>query len=205
MKSSQVQEREDKLTQRFSEAFGDHFSCDGEHFKLFELEAPRPNRLIFTEDWGPVEECICHGDLNANNILVNTSGHRMAFIDFQSTGFHNIFRDFVSLESSVRIDWSGDVLDHEMREQFEREILAVEGDLTGLTGYLAEVCKIRHAALSNFPIIPGGNRRAQYLIASFIHFSWLATRFDDWTGAGYRRLLLGAYANLLALAKLQPS
>lgn len=200
-RTSQIQEREDKLAHRFAEIFGRHFSQNEYGFKLFDCEVSKPNRLIFTDDWGFVEECISHGDLNANNILVNSNSQGMAFIDFQSTGFHNIYRDFVSLESSLRIDWADDVDASGFHELLLQELEVAEGNDIIVRGYLGQVKKIRAAAFSNFPLTNTNNRHIQHLIATFVHFSWLATRFDDWSKTAYARLLFGAFASLVMLSK----
>ncbi len=105
-RATQIQDREEKLLQKFIDVFGDSFVVTESSISLFGRKAPRPNHLLFTNDWGRVEECISHGDLNANNILVNSSKDSVVFIDFQNTGRHHIYRDFISFESSIRIDWA---------------------------------------------------------------------------------------------------
>lgn len=46
--------------------------------------------------------CICHGDLNSNNILISDSDE-VAFIDFQDVGRGHVFEDFVALEGCLRL------------------------------------------------------------------------------------------------------
>jgi hypothetical protein len=159
--------------------------------------------LLFTEDWGEVEECLCHGDLNAGNILVNSQHNRAAFIDFQNTGFHNIFRDFVSFESSIRIDYNDGDTRLSPNIALKNEIQLSNGNEGVWSGYLAEISKVRGVAFANFPVSEGSNRKSLYLIASYIHFSWLVTRFStDWSPEAKRRLCLGAFASLCGLETL---
>lgn len=198
-KAAQIQEREEKLIARMSQHFGDQFSANDRQLSLFGISVLRPARLLFTEDWGDVEECVCHGDLNANNILVNSKGGGIAFIDFQNTGYHNIFRDFVSFESSVRIDWGGALAADELEELFLLEIDIAENSEITDRDYLTHIASVRRAAFGNFPIDSLGRRRNLYLLAAFVHFSWLVTRFDDWSREGYLRLMIGAFASLVAL------
>jgi len=48
-------------------------------------------------------QCICHGDLHANNILISDKGNEITFIDFQKTGKGHVFHDFVVFELSLRL------------------------------------------------------------------------------------------------------
>lgn len=202
-RSNQVQDREVRYLDEMKKIFPRDFSCSETEMRLFGIKAELPNRLLFTNDWGTVEECVCHGDLNANNVLVNSERHAIAFIDFQKTGYHNMFRDFISFESSIRIEW-GEVLDMANLGAALREEIALATDDGPVTwNYLRQVQLIRNVAFANFPPDSEGRRKKLHLIASFVHFSWLATRFSDWTAEGYARLLLGAYAALVALGRLE--
>jgi len=48
--------------------------------------------------------CICHGDLHGGNIMVSENKKDMVFIDFQDTGHHHVFTDFVFFENALRKD-----------------------------------------------------------------------------------------------------
>jgi hypothetical protein len=48
------------------------------------------------------QQCICHGDLNTNNILLSKGGE-LIFIDFQDTGKGHVFHDFVVFEMCLRL------------------------------------------------------------------------------------------------------
>lgn len=71
-----------------------------------ESERSLPNPV----DWAarrsdvffPTYQCITHGDFNGDNILVNNVGSPW-LIDFFTTGKGHIFRDFVTLETTVKL------------------------------------------------------------------------------------------------------
>jgi hypothetical protein len=200
-----VSDREERLTKMLAEKFGNKFRVVDEEWELFGRRAIRPGRILFTEDWGYVEECVCHGDLNANNILVNPKTSGVAFIDFQKTGYHNIYRDFISYESSLRIDWGEGVDPSDLGDLLAAEIALAEGGTVVTSGYLMEVQQVRKAAFANFPELEGERagvaRRALFLFAAHIHYSWLALRFNDFPPEAYPRLLLGAFAALEVLGR----
>lgn len=186
----QVTKRQEKFLEVLTSLFPDKISIVGEEISMFGELLLHPHKLLFTEDWGDVVECVCHGDLNANNILVNSTDTGIAFIDFQRTGYHNIFRDFVSFESSIRVEWGEEVDEAAIEDLFLAEIKSIEtGNYTG-SAYLELVGKIRNVAYQNF----SKNSSDHYLIAAYIHFSWLVTRFDFWKRSQRIRLCLGACA-----------
>lgn len=51
-------------------------------------------------------ETICHGDFNSNNIILSSDSQSLSVIDFEYTGFDCFYKDFISLESSVRAYWN---------------------------------------------------------------------------------------------------
>lgn len=77
-----------------------HISDDWIRIGAIECRSLRSSLRSLGE--AEVLEARCHGDLNANNVFVNESHTAIALIDFDSAGFHYLFRDHVSLESSVR-------------------------------------------------------------------------------------------------------
>ncbi|MCG8431793.1 MAG: aminoglycoside phosphotransferase family protein, partial [Candidatus Omnitrophica bacterium] len=86
-------------------ANNESYSCQKENEKMFidKYDITLPAYLLFSQNWGKYTECICHGDLNSGNIMCDKSLTRIAFIDFQNTGYAHVFLDFISLESSIRI------------------------------------------------------------------------------------------------------
>ncbi len=165
---------------------------------------PNLNRCLFNRDWGMVTECVCHGDLNGNNVMYTGEGNEVAFIDFQHTGFHHLFRDFVSFESSVRLEIPGE--DQHWAEQRFPDVLNGEERLVSATWdrldsdgtYIGEISKIRHAANQNFP----SESFALYLIANTVHSLWLLEKGERWPQYQKHRLLAAVVAGLEGLDRL---
>ncbi len=65
---------------------------------------PLPVDDLFAEPHGNYHSCICHGDLNSNNIIASINND-FIFIDFQDTGRGHVFEDFVTLEASIRMNY----------------------------------------------------------------------------------------------------
>lgn len=150
---------------------------------------------IFAEHWDiPACECICHGDLNAANIMVKPDSSDFAFIDFRHTGWHHQTRDFCSIEGAVRTSYPRSEafrsFPNYLRREFDRLALEeqrlasepgtyiqfcldnLEGDssdreLVGLT---------RGLYLRNFP----GATFKEYLLAQLVHAWWLLCYKSNW-------------------------
>lgn len=151
-----------------------------------------------------VPRCICHGDLNANNIFVTPSNNAIALIDFEQTGLHHVFRDFVSFESSVRSLFAqttmapprlglGELIDLELA------LLAdVEADMRA-DPILEQVQSIRQAAFERFPSAD----TALYKGAVALHLWKLCGFRDDdksqWTSEGERHLVSGLVSVLATM------
>jgi hypothetical protein len=95
-----------------------------------------------------VPKCICHGDLNSNNILFGRGDNAVALIDFEYSGLDILYKDFVSLECSVRVDDVRFAI--ETHESFGERVLAelksIRGELDGTVVYLDQLRRIRIAA-----------------------------------------------------------
>lgn len=52
-----------------------------------------------------IPQFVCHGDLNSNNIVVFEGGDQYSLIDFEYTGVDTVYKDFVSLECSLRLNY----------------------------------------------------------------------------------------------------
>jgi hypothetical protein len=70
--------------------------------KIDDLNYTAPGILLIGQPRGEFLTCICHGDLNSENILISAD-NQITFIDFQDTGIGHIFDDFISLEISLRL------------------------------------------------------------------------------------------------------
>ena len=157
---------------------------DDGHFILNGRKYPRPNKLLFSRNWGPVKECVCHGDMNGGNIMYAGGDSSVVFIDFQRTGYWYLFRDFISFESSTRLEfptpqsttapnwWT------RLSELIELEGLLHEQGwrCKDLPEYGAYVCRIRQAAHSNFKNEP----YELYVFANVIHCLWLFQKASTW-------------------------
>lgn len=73
--------------------------------RIFGKKISHPLDTLFGQPNGSYHSCICHGDMNTNNLIVSSSGE-VIFIDFQQTGRGHVFEDFVTLEASIRINFS---------------------------------------------------------------------------------------------------
>lgn len=67
-----------------------------------DVELPHPVEALRSRDFVYfTTQCITHGDLNANNILVDEEG-RTWLIDYHRTGRSHILRDCIELESVIK-------------------------------------------------------------------------------------------------------
>ena len=112
----------------------------------------QPRDLLFGRSHGDCLSCICHGDLNSDNIMVASNGG-VVFIDFQDTGRGHVFEDFVRMEMSLRI-WSDTV---RMEPAPWRAVLTWEDALAGgqrgeaWSGEYELIMLVRKLARENFP------------------------------------------------------
>jgi hypothetical protein len=145
---------------------------------------------LSTENFGTLEQCMSHGDLNANNIMYDPETDKIAFIDFQHTGFWYSYRDFVSFESSVRLDFnSTNAITPDDRIGTIAEMYRWERALNqqGFMGFskpamrrrripehLKIIGDLRHMAYLNHE-----GEFKTYLLALLNHHWWLLVRFYD--------------------------
>jgi hypothetical protein len=186
---------------------GQDFHQTQAYLQVFDTRYAKIDALIFSNEWGKVSECVCHGDMNGNNLLYAGEGSPVVFIDFQDTGFSHVFRDFVTFESSIRLECPDDRLDNEDDLAMFKRYLAVERALAAAQwskidrehGYVSYASDIRAAANSNF----GAEPLALYLVANVVHTLWLFEKSRKW--AVHKRLRLAAtiLESALALYKLR--
>lgn len=165
-----------------------------DHIRIFGTRYPKIDRLIFNNEWGLVTECLCHGDMNGNNLLYAAGEAAVVFIDFQDTGYWHVFRDFVSFECSVRLEHPRGEAEEDLFVLFKRclgrERTLAADDWTGKNvhagDYTEQVARVRGAAHSNFPDEP----KALYLIANVVHCLWIFEKSTKW--APHKRIRLAA-------------
>lgn len=167
---------------------------DDGNFILNGVKFPRPNKLLFSRNWGLIRECVCHGDMNGGNVIFSGGDTNVVFIDFQRTGYWYLFRDFISFESSTRLEYPvakaatspswwerlGQLMD------VETKLYAQEWDCTDLPEYGSHVCRIRQAAHLNFKSEPF----EIYVFANLVHCLWLFQKAASW--GDEKRLRLAA-------------
>jgi hypothetical protein len=121
----------------------DHILVDGEQFA-------KPVELLFGRPHGQYKSCICHGDLNSNNLIVAANGE-LIFIDFQETGRGHVFEDFITMEASIRL-YNNFVDDTKnWAEALRREQRIGAGDDPGGDQPAATIGLLRRLARRNFP------------------------------------------------------
>ncbi len=122
-------------------------------FQLGSLVFPRVRRTVFQREWGATTECYSHGDLNSNNIILDAKATKVALIDFADAGRTQVFRDFVSFENSIRLEWPVEPAEAALTfaQLLEREDRALSGDFDQAPGYLLQVQKVRNVASELFP------------------------------------------------------
>lgn len=186
----------DMLTEVASK--GGHKILFGEdQFWFADREYSNVNRCLFGRDWGAIRTCVCHGDMNGSNIMYTGDREEVAFIDFQNTGFHYLFKDFISFESSVRLEFPGD--DQRWNETEFTKLINEEDRLIAAgfnlipndRTYIRQVSKIRDAAHSNFD-----EKFSIYVLANTVHSLWLLEKSQKWAPYKQRRLLASILAGL---------
>lgn len=81
------------------------------YFDDFNIKIPDP--YLFSKSHPFMEDfstCIIHGDLNTNNIIVDSKG-KWYLIDYAHTGRGHVFLDFINLELNIRhnLFWENDI------------------------------------------------------------------------------------------------
>ena len=149
--------RLDGLRNNADDIFGTgNVTIDEDHYlvDLFRCEHVRRHLTKFYAKTMP--RVISHGDFNTNNIILSADGKALSTIDFEYTGYDCIYKDFVSLESSIRTYWVGHQFSTsaECWELFSAECDLLDGhDVTAATkhmpaaqAYFECIEKIRNAA-----------------------------------------------------------
>ena len=148
-----------------------------------------------------VPETIGHGDFNTNNIIFSPDRSLATLIDFEYCGYNYAFKDFISLECSLRVDErslkAGNAKEFESCVGAELHLLNKE-DLSKLpksyleyTDYLSRIHSIRVAAKNMAERLEINFDRRLYNLALAFHFLKLLG-IPKWPDAN-SFLLLSAY------------
>lgn len=121
------------------------------------------------------QQCICHGDLHAGNVMLSPDGLGMVFIDFQDTGRHHVFTDFVFFENAIRkdgcFDW-GNSAEHLMHERSAiRDALGVKAPESPVKEGDRLIRLVRNQAIANFKDEPMENYFLHALVFSILMLS----------------------------------
>jgi len=180
---------------RIKSAYSKHISelnfkidSDGIIFDGKNIDLPRTLSGKFANS--SIKKTICHGDLNTNNIVISNDRRRMALIDFEYTGVDHIFKDFVSLEISVRCYLeTGAATD--LAGLITSETVAL-GDflVSGLDSIspTTTVNVIRKKFIERYSSIWDEHLAHQYALALSFHLQKVAA-LDGWTEQQFTRLI----------------
>lgn len=129
---------------------------DDNYITVYSTKIQRPS-IFLNRNRGRFYTCICHGDLNSNNILFSDTSKNPVFIDFQDTGRGHIFEDFVVFEGSIK--FYGD-FELGFKDIYETEISISKYLLNEISKsdilnidrpQFDSILKVREAALKTFP------------------------------------------------------
>lgn len=110
-------------------------------------------KLLSRKGMHQIPLTICHGDLNTNNIFINSSKTSISMIDFEYSGEDWCYKDLVSLETSTRVFWGGKSMSSEnFWDIFETEVdlfIKIKShNFEDVGKYFTPIQKLRHSAMS---------------------------------------------------------
>jgi len=130
-----------------------------------------PGSALFGYPMGQYRSCICHGDLNSNNVMLADNAQTI-FIDFQETGRGHVFEDFVTMEASIRLYHGDDGLRGE--ELLNTDLALGDGeDVAGLGSAHRLIAQVRRLARKNFP---AENFATYHYASAAFHFRLLRVK-----------------------------
>lgn len=130
---------------KYGEVFENSVLVEGVEYK-------KPSQNLLGSSQGKYSTCICHGDLNSNNVLISDN-NLMTFIDFESTKRGHVFEDFVVIEVCVRMHMN---LNISFKNQVNAENKVNEGKLysgigTDIGNVFQIIINLRSYAKKNAP------------------------------------------------------
>lgn len=115
-------------------------------------------------------EMTCHGDLHADNILLNSSGSQSYLIDFGLTGKYPIALDYAMLEASIRFKLLEKTISATYLQKNDKPMLDNFFPISTYEEYKNEIEKVNHASQiirarfrNDFPQAEIKDLRKQYL------------------------------------------
>jgi hypothetical protein len=120
-------------------------------YHILENTFPTAQKLFTEPVTNDYTECICHGDLNTNNILISDESDELILIDFQETKEGHVFHDFIVFEMCFR-------LYRKTNSTFD-ELLKIEAEISQdnfesiekKDGIYEQIKRLRVLAKENFP------------------------------------------------------
>lgn len=189
---------------RVSKKDGIAFSVADGETRLGNLAISSLRRSIFRKNLGGLVECVCHGDLNANNIFTNGAASRLGLIDFSNSGRNPVFRDFISFETSIMLDWAMDAAEETVPidQLFAHEISLFNGAAPpkDAPSYFFQICQVRQAAFTRFPNVS----KVHYASLLALHL-WKVNAVEEWPVGSVRRIIAAIAASLKYLETPPPS
>ncbi|WP_171132540.1 phosphotransferase [Ruegeria sp. HKCCA5014] len=154
---------------------------------------------------------VSHGDLNSNNVMVFLGGSQFSLIDFEYTGLDTVYKDFVSLELSLRLYFPSepDTDNIQLWLSAESDLVdALEENTHNDFAYLPEdarelyenVLKLRIKAKEFIEGRKAQFSTAQYEYALAFHLFKVAA-LPDWGKLEFPRLFFSYLASLDALSR----
>jgi len=181
---------------------GFKIDSDGISFNGRKIDVPRTFVAKFAG--GFIQKTICHGDLNTNNIIVSMDRRRMALIDFEYTGIDHIFKDFVSLEISVRAYFSG-ASSEDIDAIVADESVSLKAFLDPLAATHSAsdlVSAIRGKCLDRFASVWSQSMAYQYVLCLSFHLQKVAA-IPGWNSAQFGRLIAAFIATAQVLSDVE--
>ncbi|CTQ63402.1 phosphotransferase [Roseibium album] len=183
-------------------SFENNFSIDSEKLVHSGQIYQVPRNLIDKWHGDRLKMCVCHGDLNTNNIITREKLTKISLIDFEYTGVDHIFKDYISLEVSARCyaHEFAEVTKLEDAIKYERERIS-KFKLVDTNKFSSNnpVDIIRREFLFNNPKLNQENIVFLYLLCLSFHLQKVLA-LSDWSQAQFSCLLGSFIATLEELS-----
>ncbi len=159
---------------------------------------PRPQGYLLGIPRKEHSTCICHGDLNSNNVLVSDNSC-ISFIDFQNTKRGHVFEDFVVFEVCIRLYVNfNETISTQINDEWELNKAslnrscdyAVQNNSTRKRSIYPQILKLRKYANLNAP--EESDINYYYALALYCFRLLRIDSFHDWQKGQVVSCLLSA-------------